>query len=191
MGGCWDAGGCFPFWFTCFSALFFFFTAAKKEGDKLYVLYVCSKHCGCSLSFSNFIKSISLTSAPVFQTTDRVCRMGVEGETGRLRGEGGRGRGGNNLQMKNNPFRSNAISRRADGQTELQICQSAPLLLKQRRRRVEHGRRGESGEGWRDHSKGRGSGWGRSQDIRMMQEAEVWGVEGVDFLQRYSWSGSQ
>lgn len=68
------------------------------------------------------------------------------------------GGGGNNLQMKNNPFRSNAISRRADGQTEQQSCQSTPSLLKQRLRRGEHGRRGESGEGWRDHSKGRGSG---------------------------------
>lgn len=77
--------------------------------------------------------------------------------------------GGNNLQMKNNPFRSNAISRRADGQTELQSCQSAPSLLKQRLRRGEHGR---GGEGWRDHSKGRGSGWGRSQDIRMMAGGE-------------------
>lgn len=96
------------------------------------------------------------------------------------RGEGDRG--GNNLQMKNNPFRSNAISRRTDGQTELQSCQSAPSLLKQRQRRMKHGRRGESGEGWRDHSKGRGSGWGRSQDIRMM--AGGGSSRGVlDFLQ--------
>lgn len=34
-------------------------------------------------------------------------------------GEGGGGSAGNNLQMKNNQFRSNAISGRADGQTEL------------------------------------------------------------------------
>lgn len=47
--------------------------------------------------------------------------------------------GGNNLQMKNNQFRSNAISRRAVGQTELQSCQSTPLLLKQRLRTAEHG----------------------------------------------------
>lgn len=57
----------------------------------------------------------------------------------------------NNLQMKNNQFRSNAISRRAVGQTEARSCQSAPLLPKQRVRTAEHG------EGWRDHSEeGRG-----------------------------------
>lgn len=81
----------------------------------------------------------------------------------------------NNLQMKNNQFRSNAISGRAVGQTEARSCQSAPLLPKQRVRTAEHG---GSGEGWRDHSEerrgegsggeGRGSGRGRSQDIRMM-----------------------
>lgn len=41
--------------------------------------------------------------------------------------------------MKNNQFRSNAISRRAIGQTALQSCQSSPLLLKQRLRTAEHG----------------------------------------------------
>lgn len=58
----------------------------------------------------------------------------------------------NNLQMKNNQFRSNAISRRAVGQTEARSCQSAPLLPKQRVRTAEHG---GSGEGWRDHSEER------------------------------------
>lgn len=51
------------------------------------------------------------------------------------------GVGRNNLQMKNNQFRSNAISRRAVGQTELRSCQSAPLLPKQRLRTAEHGER--------------------------------------------------
>lgn len=46
--------------------------------------------------------------------------------------------GFNNLQMKNNQFRSNAISSRGDGQTELQSCQSTPLLLKQRLRTAQH-----------------------------------------------------
>lgn len=46
--------------------------------------------------------------------------------------------GGNNLQMKNNPFRSNAISRRVDGETELQSCESTPSLLKQRARTAAH-----------------------------------------------------
>lgn len=69
--------------------------------------------------------------------------------------------------MKSNPFRSNAISRRRDGRTELQSCQSAPSPLKQRQRKGEQ-EGSESVEGWRDHSEGRGSGWGRSQDIRMM-----------------------
>lgn len=63
----------------------------------------------------------------------------------------------NNLQMKNNQFRSNAISRRAVGQTEARSCQSAPLLPKQRVRTAEHGGRGmerslgggEGGEGQR------------------------------------------
>lgn len=87
--------------------------------------------------------------------------------------------GGNNLQMKNNQFRSNAISRRAVGQTELQSCQSTPLLLKQRLRTAEHGEQ-ERVEGWRDHSKGRGSGWGTSQDIRMMASG-VGGVGGGGF----------
>ena len=92
-------------------------------------------------------------------------RRGLKWRQRRWLGWGGGG--GNNLQMKNNPFRSNAISRRADGQTEQQSCQSTPSLLKQRLRRGEHGRRGESGEGWRDHSKGGGRGWGRSRDRRM------------------------
>lgn len=68
----------------------------------------------------------------------------------------------NNLQMKNNQFRSNAISRRAVGQTEARSCQSAPLLPKQRVRTVEHGGMERSLE------EGRGGGRGRSQDIRMM-----------------------
>lgn len=38
---------------------------------------------------------------------------------------GGRGSVGNNLQMKNNPFRSNTISGRADGQPEL--CSAVTL----------------------------------------------------------------
>lgn len=37
----------------------------------------------------------------------------------------GGGSVGNNLQMKNNPFRSNAISGRADGQTE--VCSAVWL----------------------------------------------------------------
>lgn len=84
--------------------------------------------------------------------------------------------GRNNLQMKNNQFRSNAISRRAVGQTELRSCQSAPLLPKQRLRTAEHGEQERDGE---ITSAGRGSGWGTSQDIRMM--AGGGGV--VDFLQ--------
>lgn len=46
--------------------------------------------------------------------------------------------------MKNNPFRSNVISRRTDRQTELQSCQYAPSLLKQRRSRAGE----ESGVEW-------------------------------------------
>lgn len=78
---------------------------------------------------------------------------------------------GNNLQMKNNPFQSNAISRRADGQTEQWSCRSTPLQLKQR----DWGQRskGDSAEGWRDHSEGRGRGRGASQDIRMIRSR--WG----------------
>lgn len=98
--------------------------------------------------------------------------MGVEVET-----EGG---GGNNLQMKNNPFRSNAISRRADGQTELQSCQSAPSLLKQRLRREWRGmERSLQREGQRMGKKP-----GYKDDGRRRRF-------GGDFLQRYSWSGSQ
>lgn len=77
--------------------------------------------------------------------------------------------------MKNNPFRSNAISRRTDRQTELQRAVSLPPLPAQTKTK-ERG-----GVGWRDHSKGRGSGWGRSQDIRMMAGGGGWGgVRGGD-----------
>ena len=143
----------------------------KRNNGITHYSRLCLQHNMVGVSFLFSLLYISwnhlpspITSAPVFQTTDRICKVGVEVETEEV----GVGGGGNNLQMKNNPFRSNAISGRADGQTEQRSCQSAPSLLKQRLRRGEHGRRGESGEGWRDHSKGRGSGWGRSLDIRMM-----------------------
>lgn len=56
---------------------------------------------------------------------------------------------GNNLQMKNNPFRSNAISGKADGQTE--VC-SAVWLQR------------EGGGGGRENSQGMraiAGRWGR------------------------------
>lgn len=85
----------------------------------------------------------------------------------------------NNLQMKNNQFRSNAISRRAVGQTEPRSCQSAPLLPKQRLRTAEHGEQERVERDGEIISAGRGNGWGTSQDIRRM--AGGGGV--VDFLQ--------
>lgn len=70
-----------------------------------------------------------------------VCVEGIVGWGGSV---------GNNLQMKNNPFRSNAISGRADGQTE--VCSAVWLQREggQRRTGKQPGYerdRGQVGEG--------------------------------------------
>lgn len=80
-------------------------------------------------------------------------------------------RRGNNIQMKNNPFRSNAISRRTDGQTELQSCTSAPHSSNK-----ERGEGSMEVESWNRDWRGgmerslqrEGQTMGRSQDIRMI-----------------------
>lgn len=75
--------------------------------------------------------------------------------------------------MKNNQFRSNAISTRGDGQTAAELSVH-PLAAQTKTEDSRAQRTGEIGKGWRDHSEGRGSGWGASQDIGMMAGGGGW-----------------
>lgn len=99
----------------------------------------------------------------------------------------------NNLQMKNNQFRSNAISRRAVGQTEAQSCQSGPLVAQTKsedgrarrewrgmerslggeKRRAGEGQRKRKEPGYKDDGWGRGRARILCSDIAGLDPGEL------------------
>lgn len=135
-----------------------------------------------------FIKLLCLTYnlKPVLQTTNGRTGVGVEKET----------EGGNNLQMKNNPFRSNAISGRSDGQTQLQSCRavSPPPSCSNK-----DGTEWSTEKSRAETDGAQTKGGARNREVRMQgwrQELENWfwwvwrGQGGCWIFQWYSWFGS-